>query len=652
MEPLIQETIYFFEGIIQFAWFPVLVWTLFAGGVILLLKAAQNLHPQYHYHIRLALVLGLPLGLMFSWLADKAASYFAEPTALTFISVVAPIEVGLNSQSVDTFSATDAFFLGCGLLLAAGLVWYSGSRFIQWIRLHYLRRTLELTPIQNHPNVSEHNKQLAKETGKPVFVATSGKDYIPVTFGVMKPVILVPQSLTRDLDKLNLAIRHELTHIQQSDFGTHLFITAIQSLFWFHPLIHLLSNQIVEYREMRCDSLIIADSRVSRKEYASLLFELLPMPNLNQKVSVNMAQKSSNLKERIDRITKQSGSQVYPYRSSLTILATLLIALTIGMACTDMQTQAVFDNEELDLMTDVDRTGERGYHQILIFMGEDGQTERHEGAIGKLSDLRPEYIKSINVLKGEAAIEKYGDRAQYGVIEVRTEQDPESYNTALSALGMEKETIPPPPPSPGEPGVEDDFFVVVEEMPELIGGLASLQSDLRYPEMARRAGIEGRVYVQFIVNENGDVEDPRVIRGIGGGADEAALEAVREAKFKPGVQRGRPVRVQYSLPIVFRLSNSEGSESVEGEQPEVQRKPMSINFQRNGSTIQGTVTDGDTGEPLAGANIILEGTNTGTVSDRNGEFSISYQEGESSNLMVTYVGYGRVSADISPENLN
>jgi TonB family protein len=652
MEPLIQETIYFFQGIIQFAWFPVLVWTLFAGGVILLLKAAQNVHPQYHYHIRLALVLGLPLGLLFSWLADKAASYFAEPAALTFISVIAPIEVGLNSQPVDTFSATDAFFLGCGLLLAAGLIWYSGSRFIQWVRLQSLRRTLGLTPIQNHPLVSEYNKQLAQETGKPVFVATSSENYIPVTFGVMKPVILIPQSLTKERDKLNLAVRHELTHIQQSDFGTHLFITAIQSLFWFHPLIHMLSNQIVEYREMRCDSLIISDSSVSRKEYASLLFELLPMPNLNKKVSVNMAQKSSNLKERIDRITKQSGNQVYPYRSSLTILATLLIALTIGMACTDMQTQAVFDDEELDLMTDVDRSGERGYHQILIFMGEDGQTERHEGAIGKLSDLRPEYIKSINVLKGEAAIEKYGDRAQYGVIEVRTEQDPESYNTALTALGMEKETIPPTPPSPGEPGVEDDFFVVVEEMPELIGGLASVQSDLQYPEMARRAGIEGRVYVQFIVNENGDVEDPRVIRGIGGGADEAALAAVREAKFKPGVQRGRPVRVQYSLPIVFRLSNSEGSESVEGEQPEVQRKPMSINIQRNGSTIEGTVTDGDTGEPLAGANIILEGTNTGTVSDRNGEFSISYQEGESSNLMVTYVGYGRVSADISPENLN
>lgn len=114
--------------------------------------------------------------------------------------------------------------------------------------------------------------------------------------------------------------------------------------------------------------------------------------------------------------------------------------------------------------------------------------------------------------------------------------------------------LPPPPPAQEEEE-EEDFFVVVEDMPELIGGLAELQRSIRYPEMARRAGIEGRVYVQFIVNERGEVENPQVIRGIGGGCDEEAIRAVRQAKFKPGMQRGRPVRVQYSLPIVFRLQN-------------------------------------------------------------------------------------------------
>ena len=114
--------------------------------------------------------------------------------------------------------------------------------------------------------------------------------------------------------------------------------------------------------------------------------------------------------------------------------------------------------------------------------------------------------------------------------------------------------IPPPPPPKSEE-TQDDFFVVVEQMPQLIGGLASLQKKVRYPEMARRAAIEGRVTIQFIVNEQGKVENPRVIRGIGGGCDEEALKAVMTARFKPGMQRGRPVRVQYSLPIVFRFAD-------------------------------------------------------------------------------------------------
>ncbi len=115
--------------------------------------------------------------------------------------------------------------------------------------------------------------------------------------------------------------------------------------------------------------------------------------------------------------------------------------------------------------------------------------------------------------------------------------------------------MPPPPQQRVEEEEEEDFFVVVEQMPELIGGLQAIQAKIRYPERALRAGIEGRVYVQFIVSERGDVENPHVIRGIGGGCDEEAMRVVSEAKFVPGMQRGRPVRVQFYLPVVFRITN-------------------------------------------------------------------------------------------------
>lgn len=116
--------------------------------------------------------------------------------------------------------------------------------------------------------------------------------------------------------------------------------------------------------------------------------------------------------------------------------------------------------------------------------------------------------------------------------------------------------LPPPPTNNGEWEDEPEIFIVVERMPEPIGGMSAIYSRLVYPEIARLAGIEGRVIIQFIVDEEGNVIDPIVLRGIGGGADEAAIEAVRGVRFTPGLQRGRAVKVRYQMPIMFRLSSS------------------------------------------------------------------------------------------------
>ncbi|GAA5522798.1 energy transducer TonB [Aliifodinibius salicampi] len=140
-------------------------------------------------------------------------------------------------------------------------------------------------------------------------------------------------------------------------------------------------------------------------------------------------------------------------------------------------------------------------------------------------------------------------------VEVPNDEVIEDQEINLDADLNFDEPLDMPPPPAEEEEEEEDFFVAVEQMPELIGGLAELQQKINYPERAKRAGIDGRVIIQFIVTETGDVEDPKVIRGIGGGCDQEALRVVKEAKFQPGRQRGKPVRVQYSLPIIFRLQN-------------------------------------------------------------------------------------------------
>lgn len=123
-----------------------------------------------------------------------------------------------------------------------------------------------------------------------------------------------------------------------------------------------------------------------------------------------------------------------------------------------------------------------------------------------------------------------------------------------SELDLDEAFDLPPAPPPEEVD-EEEIFVVVEQPPVLIGGIAGVQKRIVYPEMARKAGIEGRVILQFVVNSEGNIVNPRVVRGIGGGCDEAALKALEGAKFRPGMQRGRPVNVSYSLPISFSLSS-------------------------------------------------------------------------------------------------
>ncbi len=116
--------------------------------------------------------------------------------------------------------------------------------------------------------------------------------------------------------------------------------------------------------------------------------------------------------------------------------------------------------------------------------------------------------------------------------------------------------VAPPPPPPAPPVVETtepEIFDVAEVQPELIGGLGALQAAVEYPEFARRAGVEGTVTIQFVVDERGNVVDPVVVRSPNDLLSEAALDAVRKVKFTPGQQRGRPVKVRFAAPVTFRL---------------------------------------------------------------------------------------------------
>ena len=107
----------------------------------------------------------------------------------------------------------------------------------------------------------------------------------------------------------------------------------------------------------------------------------------------------------------------------------------------------------------------------------------------------------------------------------------------------------------GQQSVQDQEgnYLVCEKMPEIEGGLKALQKKVRYPLQAKAMGVQGVVYVQFIVNTEGDVENPIVIRKLGAGCDEEALRVLKKTKFSPGYDKGKAVKVRFTLPIRFIL---------------------------------------------------------------------------------------------------
>ncbi|MBL4754248.1 MAG: energy transducer TonB [Flavobacteriales bacterium] len=128
----------------------------------------------------------------------------------------------------------------------------------------------------------------------------------------------------------------------------------------------------------------------------------------------------------------------------------------------------------------------------------------------------------------------------------------------------EPEPDPDPEPDftpdlPGEPEIfnEPDIpFKIVEDMPQFGHGdlLNYIQKRVRYPKMASGAGVQGTVYVSFVVNKKGEVVDVKVIRGIGSGCDREALRVIKSLpQWEPGKQRGKAVSVEFTLPVRYKL---------------------------------------------------------------------------------------------------
>ena len=129
--------------------------------------------------------------------------------------------------------------------------------------------------------------------------------------------------------------------------------------------------------------------------------------------------------------------------------------------------------------------------------------------------------------------------------------------TTASTTTQEGQKIdaPPPPPPVEEPTYD---LAAVQEQPDFPGGMAKmyayLQKNTKYPDMEFDAGIQGKVYVEFVVERDGSVEDVKIRRGVSPGLDKEALRAVKSMpKWSPGKMNGKAVKVRFTIPVDFKL---------------------------------------------------------------------------------------------------
>lgn len=182
---------------------------------------------------------------------------------------------------------------------------------------------------------------------------------------------------------------------------------------------------------------------------------------------------------------------------------------------------------------------------------EDG---KREGPVS-VFDEEGNYIKDIYFEQGIQVVEKKNIYLIEEPVTQVAENNSEQNNVTPPVKREKKRQNYEMPPPQQIDNLEDDpaVFRTVEVMPEPVGGYESIKKKLIYPSKAKEDGIEGIVEIEVMIDEFGEVQKAEVVKGIRDDCDESARIAVYYTKFKPGLQRGKPVKVQFIVPVEFKI---------------------------------------------------------------------------------------------------
>ena len=355
-------------------------------------------------------------------------------------------------------------------------------------------------------------------------------------------------------------MRHELSHIEHHHSWDIFFAELMMILQWFNPFIYLYKKELQSLHEYQADRDVVATG-VDKKNYMMLI--------LQQCTAVDFSGMSNNFsliltKKRIKMITKNEKAKGLWWRllATLPVLAILMIANTKVAAQTQQSDPEVI-NIEIGQLEIYDDNGLPMHLSDTTIYNEDGSfirfetTEATDPISGEMRNKTTVTFHSVDGTPNENlqfhlnTMERHGDTTMYSI---DTPINISSGNYKLRIVTSEDNSVQV------LEGENDTIYNTVDQMPEFPGGEQALMEFIAksvvYPEEAKEKNISGRVFVSFVIEKDGSVNEVKVLRGIGGGCDEEAVRVIKSMpKWQPGKMKGKPVRVSYQIPFNFKLDN-------------------------------------------------------------------------------------------------
>ncbi len=309
-------------------------------------------------------------------------------------------------------------------------------------------------------------------------------------------------------DNYHKMIIHELEHVKHRHTFDIIILEILSSFQWFNPFMWMLRTSIRENHEYLADQAVLK-SGVKRGYYKKLL--LSQFVGYNFEIANNF--NYSLIKRRIKMMSKIRSSKFANGKIILGVFAAL--GLLVVFACEQKDTLEMAPDKRNESMT------------VTIL----DQKLKVEGAVDGIEKIK-------NLLSQNPDFEVKYDSVENNMVLAKKEQVD---NTKLSS--------------------DEQVFFIVEDMPEFPGGEISLRKyiarSIVYPEIAVENGIQGKVYVSFVVTRNGTVANAKIARGVNPELDKEALRVVNSLpKWKPGKQKGQVVNVSYTVPINFSLGEN------------------------------------------------------------------------------------------------